>query len=97
MKREPALLFYPKFAWDSARKAWSYWRGFRWQKQVLKRVLNDPARWDYEDLAIRPLAANELAALDLFHETAGGEAAVAKARRQEAMIKAVHAAHQAAE
>jgi len=96
MKREPAIVFYPKFAWESARKAWRYWRGFRWQKQVLKRVLADPARWDYEDLAIRPLAANELAALDLFHETAGGEAAVEKARRQEARIEAVQAAHQSA-
>src|SRR6185503_16613225 len=90
---EPALLFYPKFAWESARKAWRYWRGFRQEKALLKRVLNDPARWAYEDLAIRPLNHNELEALDLFHETRGGEEAVAKQHRQEALIEAVKAAH----
>ena len=51
MKREPALLFYPKFALESARKAWNYWRGFRREKALLKQVLNDPARYDYADLA----------------------------------------------
>ena len=94
MKIEPAILFYPKFAWQSVRKAWRYWRGFRQEKQVLRRVLEDPGRYDYADLATRPLLDNELAALDLFHETAGGEAAVAKQKRQEALIEAVQAAHQ---
>src|SRR6185503_4735693 len=57
---EPAWLFYPKFAFESAAKAWRYWRGFRREKALLKRVTGDPARWDYEDLATRPLAHNEL-------------------------------------
>ncbi len=97
LPREPAILFYPKFAFESARKIFNYWRGYRRERAVLKRVLADPARYDYEDLAIRPLAANELASLDLFHETAGGEAAVARQRRQEAMIESVRLAHEAAE
>jgi radical SAM superfamily enzyme YgiQ (UPF0313 family) len=92
---EPALLFYPRFAWESARKAWRYWRGFQREKTVLKRVLEDPRRFDYEDLATRPLLANELAALDLFHDTRGGEEAVAKQQRQEALIESVRAAHAA--
>jgi len=90
---EPVWVFYPKFAWESARKAWNYWRGFRREKALLKTILSDPARWDYEDLAIRPLGHNELEALDLFHETRGGEEAVAKQHRQEALIEAVKAAH----
>jgi radical SAM superfamily enzyme YgiQ (UPF0313 family) len=90
---EPAWVFYPKFAWQSARKAWRYWRGFRQEKALIRRVLSDPARWDYEDLATRPLNHNELEALDLFHETRGGEEAVAKQHRQEALIEAVKAAH----
>jgi radical SAM superfamily enzyme YgiQ (UPF0313 family) len=92
---EPASLFYPRFAWESARKAWRYWRGFRREKAVLRRVLEDPRRFDYEDLATRPLLANELAALDLFHDTRGGEEAVAKQQRQEALIESVRAAHAA--
>ena len=93
---EPALLFYPKFAFESARKLLSYWAGFRRQKAVLKRVLTDPDRHAYSDLAIRPLEDNELKALDLFHETRGGEEAVAKERRQEALLESVRAAHEAA-
>jgi len=91
MPIEPALLFYPKFAYDSARKAWDYWRGFRRAKALVKRVSNDPARWDYLDDAIRPLGDNELKAMDLFHETRGGEAAVAKIEQQDAMIESVRA------
>jgi radical SAM superfamily enzyme YgiQ (UPF0313 family) len=93
---EPAILFYPRFAWQSARKAWRYWRGFRKEKAVIARVLADPERYAYSDLATRPLMDNELAALDLFHQTSGGEAAVEKQRRQEKLIEAVQAAHQAA-
>ena len=93
---EPAWLFYPKFAWESARKALSYWRGFRREKALLKRVLADPGRHDYSDLATRPLGHNELEALDLFHETRGGEEAVAKQHRQDALLESVRAAHEQA-
>jgi hypothetical protein len=92
MPIEPALVFYPKFAWQSAVKAWRYWSGFRQEKALLKRVLNDPDRYDYSDLATRPLAHNELESLDLFHETRGGEEAVAKAHRQDALVESVRAA-----
>jgi radical SAM superfamily enzyme YgiQ (UPF0313 family) len=93
MKREPALLFYPKFAIESTRKAWNYWRGFRREKALLKRVLNDPSRYEHSDLATRPLEDNELKALDLFHETRGGAEAVEKQQRQDALIESVKAAH----
>src|SRR5207237_8821842 len=95
LTREPALLFYPKFAAESVRKAWSYWRGFRRAKGLLRRIVADPARHDYEDLATRPLDDNELKALDLFHETRGGEAAVEKMARQEALLESVRATHAA--
>jgi hypothetical protein len=93
LKREAAFIFYPKFAFESLRKAWSYWRGFRRAKALLRRVVEDPARWDYEDLATRPLGHNELEALDLFHETRGGAAAVEKQHRQEALLESVRASH----
>jgi len=90
---EPAVLFYPRFAFESLGKAWRYWRGFRKAKGLLKRIVADPARRDYEDLATRPLGHNELEALDLFHETRGGEEAVAKAHRQDALLESVRTAH----
>ena len=80
---------------ESARKAWSYWRGFIKAKRLLERIANDPARYEYSDLATRPLGHNELATLDLFHETRGGEAAVEKMARQVALIESVRATHQA--
>jgi len=94
--REPAILFYPKFALETARKLLSYWWGYRQEKALLKRVLNDPARYDYTDLATRPLGHNELESLDLFHETRGGAEAVEKQHRQDALIEQVRAAHEAA-
>jgi hypothetical protein len=59
-------------------------------------VLSDPGRYDYSDLATRPLGHNELESLDLFHETRGGEEAVAKQHRQDALLESVRAAHIAA-
>jgi hypothetical protein len=84
---EPALVFYPKFALECLRKAWNYWRGFRRAKALVAKIEADPARWDYMDDAIRPLGDNEMAALDLFHETRGGEAFVEKAKKQEARVQ----------
>jgi radical SAM superfamily enzyme len=93
---EPAILFYPKFAWQSARKGWRYWRGFRREKALLRKVIGDPERHAYTDLATRPLEDNELKALDLFHETRGGEEAVEKQHRQDVLLESVRAAHEAA-
>jgi radical SAM superfamily enzyme YgiQ (UPF0313 family) len=88
LRIEPAIVFYPKFAWESLRKAWSYWRGFSKGKRLLRRIESDPNRWDYTDSAICPLNHNELAALDLFHETRGGEAFVARKAKHDAIIEA---------
>jgi tRNA A37 methylthiotransferase MiaB len=93
---EPAWLFYPKFALESLRKGWNYWRGFRRAKKLLKRIEEDPGRYDYQDLATRPLGHNELAALDLFHETRGGAEAVEKQHRQDVLLESVRAAHEQA-
>jgi len=91
---EPAILFYPRFALETVRKAWRFWRGLRRQKALVRRVVEAPDRYAYSDVAIRPLTDSELAELGLFNDTAGGEAAVARQRRQEARIEAVQAAHE---
>src|SRR5690606_23937477 len=55
LPREPALVFYPRLAFETGRKVWRYWRGFRKAKAIVRKVQNDPARWDYMDTAIAPL------------------------------------------
>jgi hypothetical protein len=42
-----------------------------------------PDRWTYTDVAIAPPQADEFDALDLYHATSGGEAALARKRRDD--------------
>lgn len=74
------LAFYP---WHWARSygglaflAWSVWRANRLQKRLMK----DPDRYAYTDLATTPPEADETATLALFQETSGGKAAVERDR-----------------
>ena len=47
-------------------------------------MLSAPDRWTYTDLAIAPPLEDELDTLDLYQVTSGGEAAVARQRRDDA-------------
>ena len=58
--------------------------GYRATKRDLKRVLEASQRWTYIDMAIEPARAEELDTLELYQATSGGEAAVAKVRREAA-------------
>ena len=49
------------------------------------RSRRDPNRWTYTDLAIAPPREDELDTLDLYHATSGGEAALARQRRHDAI------------
>jgi hypothetical protein len=91
LKREPALVFYPKFTIESARKLFNYWRGFRKEKAVLKRVVNDPERYNYTDLALQKATVEELDSLDMFQKTRGGIDVVAKKHRFDEAVKAAQA------
>lgn len=73
---EPAILFYPKFAFESLRKAARYGYGFWQQRRVLARVVGDPNRYDYTDPSLQN-AEDDLDTLDLYRETLGGTDAVA--------------------
>jgi hypothetical protein len=48
-------------------------------------VLAAPDRWTYSDLAITPPNAAEFEDLALYHQTTGGEAALARKRRDDAI------------
>jgi hypothetical protein len=58
---------------------------------MLKEIEAAPDRWTYTDLAIAPPLENEFEALDLYHATAGGEAALDRKRRDEAVRAGAHA------
>ncbi len=93
---ENPLLFYPRYwggtAIKLAKYAAVYWRA----RRTLKEVLNAPDRWTYTDLAIAPPQADEFESLDLYHATSGGEAALARKRREDAIRVETDAHHHAA-
>jgi hypothetical protein len=78
------LPFYAGYLREIAVKLRGYvsvWRTTR--RRILEEVLTAPDRWDYRDLSITPIAEAEFEQLDLYHATAGGEAALARKRRAE--------------
>ena len=85
LPRENALVFYPRYAGETVVKAWRYWKVWREARVMLKEVLAAPDRATYADLAITPPEAEEYDTLDLYHATRGGEEAVAKKRRTDAV------------
>jgi radical SAM superfamily enzyme YgiQ (UPF0313 family) len=95
-QREPAIFFYPRYLAETAVKALRYWRGFRKEKSVIRRVLADPARLDYTDISLQPPVAADFETFGLFQETMGGGEAVAKKIRQDNMVETVRAARQSA-
>jgi len=92
LPRENPLLFYPRYAGETLIKMWRYWRVYKRFKSMLDEALAAPDRWTYSDLAIAPPQADEFDALDLYHATSGGEAALARKRRDDAIRSAVHMA-----
>jgi radical SAM superfamily enzyme YgiQ (UPF0313 family) len=95
-RQEPAIFFYPRYLAETAVKALRYWRGFRKEKSVIRRVLADPARLDYTDISLQPPVAADFETFGLFQETMGGGEAVAKKIRQDNMVETVRAARQSA-
>jgi hypothetical protein len=96
MPLENPLLFYPRYwggtAIKLAKYAAVYWRA----RRTFNEVMNAPDRWTYTDLAITPPQADEFEALDLYHATSGGEAALARKRREDTIRVETDAHHHAA-
>jgi hypothetical protein len=91
LPRENPFLFYPRYAGETLVKLWQYWSVYRTCKGILNDVLKSPDRWTYSDLAIAPPQADEFESLDLYHATSGGEAALARKRRDDAIRHGVPA------
>jgi Radical SAM superfamily len=82
---ENPLAFYSRRLVEIARKVGQYWATHRRYAPILKEVLRAPDRWSYRDLAITPPQDSEFDTLRLYHETSGGEAALARKRRDDAL------------
>jgi hypothetical protein len=83
MRRENPLVFYPRYFGETAGKFWRYLSVYRQCKAILHEVEAAPDRWTYTDLAIAPPKDDEFEALDLYKQTAGAEAALARKRRSD--------------
>jgi hypothetical protein len=84
MPVESRLRFYPRYAWETVRKAWGYLGVYLEARKIYREVMKDPARMEYRDLAITPPGEDEFEALDLYRQTAGGAAALERMRRVQA-------------
>jgi Radical SAM superfamily len=93
MRRENPLVFYPRYVGGTLVKAWRYWRVYKRFKATLDETLAASDRWTYTDLAIAPPRSDEFDALDLYHATSGGEAALARMRRDDAIRGSAPATH----
>jgi hypothetical protein len=90
LKRENPLLFYPRYAGTTLVTLLRYWKVYRHFNGILKEVLAAPDRWTYSDLAIAPPLADEFEVLSLYHATSGGEAELARKRRNDAIREHAH-------
>ncbi len=80
MPIEPRVVFYPKYALETARKLIQYgWMVFQAYRSYWQ-VMGEADRASYSDIAIAAADAHDLDDLDLFHSTQGGERAVEKSR-----------------
>jgi hypothetical protein len=82
MPLESPILFYARYVAETTTKAWHYLAAYRDARRTLRQVLRAADRWTYTDLAIAPPHEDELDRLDLYRATSGGEAAVARVRRE---------------
>jgi Radical SAM superfamily len=83
LPRQSPLVFYPRAAAEIAAKAGNYWSVFRRSQRILKETLAAPDRWSYADLSIARPQVDEFDHLDLYRLTSGGEAALARKRRDD--------------
>ena len=87
MAVESVWRFYPGQALEMTAKLVRYARCLFQQWAIVRRVRNDPACFDYTDVAVQPVS-EELDSLDLYTETSGGDRAVALHRKRAALINA---------
>jgi hypothetical protein len=81
MPIENPFVFYSRYAAEILLKAKRYLSVYRECKAIFEDVMAEPDRLTYSDRAIEPVRDDEFETLDLYHETRGAEAALARKRR----------------
>ena len=85
MPIESPFVFYPRYALETLGKVKDYLGVYLQTRKMRNEVMAAPDRWTYSDIAIAAPKADEFEALDLYHATNGGEAALARKRREDAI------------
>ena len=78
---ENPLLFYPRYGFDVVRKHIAVSRLWWRMNKVRKSIKADEHRGAYRDLALTPVADDELDTLEMFNVSASAKASAAKAKR----------------
>jgi hypothetical protein len=91
---ENPFVFYPRLTLEIMRKLWGYGAIFVRAQRILKEVMAAPDRASYSDIAVAP-QLDDLETLDLYHATRGGEAAIARKRREDDIRVATSTPHMA--
>jgi hypothetical protein len=82
---ESRFVFYPRYLAETVVKAWRYWSVYRRARAILEDVLKAPDRWSYTDISTTPPREDEFDRLELYHQTRGGEEALARKRRDDTL------------
>ena len=85
MKLENRFVFWGRQVFGGTAKYWGYFRVWRRCKKMLDTALEAPDRFSYSDLAISAPKGDEFDTLDLYHATTGGEAALERKYRGDAI------------
>jgi hypothetical protein len=90
MKRENPLAFYARLVASEIRNSTTMMLTHARLKRTLARILADPERRNYRDIAITPPDLDELS-LALYTETRGGAAEIEKKRHQQDIVRKAQA------
>jgi hypothetical protein len=85
MPIESPLVFYPRLLGETLRKLSGYASAIVRFRRIMKEVRAAPDRLAYMDAAITPQKDQEFEKLDLYHATTGGEAALGRKQRVDAL------------
>lgn len=87
---EPAWRFYPKYLAETLRKQFQWASLFLRCYLILRRVIRDPRRLEYNDLAITPVTEDEIETHEMFNSTEARNYVV-KIQRAEKLRRGVSA------
>jgi hypothetical protein len=93
---ENPFLFYPRYIFETVFKIWQYAMAYLRCMAILDQALYAPDRFTYSDIAISPLQKHDIENLDLYHATSGGEEALLRMHREEAIREHIVANHDGA-